>query len=296
MIFKADRAFIVSGDGPVDTGAQNDLTLPQLISGDVGTSNPNSIVITPQGVMFQSKKGIYLLDRQLSMMYLGAPVEQFNGETVTSAIVIENQNEVRFTTQAGNALVYNYFFNQWSTFTNYAAESASLGLNSFLHLKSDGTVNMETPDSYEDNGGRIRMAIETGWFSFAGVQGYQRVYWVSVLGDFLSHCITSVKLAYNFENVYNQPRYFDTRTGLLQDSFGDSIYGSEDPMAGHSSDVYQFRIKPRRQKCEALKVRLEDIDTITENGGASFNLTHMAFVVGLKPGSHRLRASKTIGR
>ncbi len=295
IIFKATRAYTVVGNGPVDTGANNDYTQPQLISGDVGTANQSSVVVTPMGLMFQSEKGIFLLSRALEMVYIGAPVERYNSEVITSATVLDDQNEVRFTTQDGPTLVYNYFFQQWSVFTNYEAMSGLFALGSFLHLKADGTVNREEVGLYEDNGSRIKMAFETSWFSFANMQGYQRVYWIACLGDFFSNHYTKIGLAYDFEEAYSETVYFNTVSGLLQTTYGTDLYGNESPYGGTGSGVYQWRLKPARQRCESIKIRMEDIDTIGINGGASFALVNLAFVVGIKDGTNRLAPNKTLG-
>lgn len=297
IIFKKDRIFGLTGDGPLDTGAQNDYGQPQLVSGDVGVSieNRQSIVVTPMGLMFKSDKGIYLLNRSLTAEYIGAEVEDFNSLTVSSAIIIEDENEVRFTTTADVTLVYNYYFGQWSVFTNYGAASAVLALGSYLHLKSDGTVEQETIDQYLDNSSRIQMSIETSWLSFANIQGFQRVYWLACLGDFLSNHYTKIQLAYDFENDYTETVFFNTVTGLMQTTYGTDIYGDESPYGGPGSSVYQWRMKPRTQRCEAIKIRLEDIDTITPDGGGSFDLVALSFVVGNKGGVNRMGENKTIG-
>ncbi len=295
IIFKKDRAFALTGDGPVDTGAQNDYGNPQLISGDVGCSLEQSIVVMPLGLMFKSAKGFFLLSRNLEVKYIGAAVEKFNDLLVTSGILIEDANEVRFTTSDGACIIYNYYFDQWSVFTNYQAESATNDFGSYMHLKADGTVNREIQGQYNDNGQTYKQAIETAWFSLDTLQGYQRIYWVTILGDFFSHHITKIQFAYDFETSYNETVYFNTQTGLAQTIYGeDTFYGESTPYAAGSS-VYQFRCKPARQKCESIKIRLEDLDTLTMGGGGSFALTSLAFTVGAKSGSDRLGDSKTIG-
>jgi hypothetical protein len=296
IIFKKDRIFAVTGDGPVDTGQNNTFTLPSLISGDVGTSDPDSLVIMPEGLMFKSDKGIYLLSTGMQLEYIGSAVDSFNSLKISGAVLLEDLNEVRYTTSDGQALVYNYFFKQWSTFTNYTAESCVIALNSFLHLKADGTVNQEKTDTYGDNGQTIKMALETSWFSLAGLQGFQRVYWLHVLGQFRSHHYTEMKLAYDFESVYNETVYFDTRTGLGTGTYGDTgPYGTGGYGGTGSSTVYQFRCKPKRQRCESMKIRLEDIDTIGLTPGASFDLVAMSFVVGTKKNGMRQSPAKTVG-
>lgn len=57
----------MQGNGPDATGANSDYGDPTLITSDVGCINDNSVVIMPQGLMFQSAKGIYLLDQSLKL-------------------------------------------------------------------------------------------------------------------------------------------------------------------------------------------------------------------------------------
>lgn len=302
IIFKKDRSFYLSGDGPLDTGAQSDYGIPQLISADVGCAYPKSTVITPLGVMFKSDKGIYLLDRGLSTKYIGAPVERFNNLEITSGILIEDSNEVRFTTRTGVCLVYNYFFNQWSTFTNYQSISATNALaattsiQSYLHLQENGTVGREILNQFNDNGQQIKMAIETTWFSFSGLQGYQRIYRYMVLGDLISNHTTVIKLAYNFEKFYTETVYFNTKTGLIETIFGsDTVFGESTPFGGSGSGVYQFRSKPAIQKCESIKIRLENLDNIELLPGGCFNLVNIAFEIGQKQSGFKFGDNENIG-
>lgn len=295
IIFKEDRAFALSGDGPLDTGAQNDYFSPFLISGDTGCREQESIAITPNGLIFKSDKGIYLLDRSLTMQYVGSPVENYNSLNVTSSTILEDNNEVRFTTSDGQALIYNYFFDQWSTFTNYQAVSAINVLGAYHHLRSDGQVRRET-QGYLDAGGKIKMAIETSWLAFANLQGYQRIYRYAFLGDFVSSHITRVKLAYDYEEAFTETVYFNVDTGLDLSYYGDDpTYGDSDVYGGSGSGVYQFSSKPRRQKCESMKFRIEDIDNQVLEGGGSFNLVGLTLEIGQKGTINKMRGSKRIG-
>lgn len=295
-IFKNTRIYLLNGEGPLDTGAQNDYGRPSLIAGDVGTSIPNSVVETPVGLIFKSDKGFYNLTRNYQSKYIGADVEDFNSYTVTGSVLLADDNEVRFFTEEGTCLVYNYFFNQWSTFDNHEAIAACNGLDTVLHLNSDGVVQQEVRDSYEDNGARYSMAIETSWFAFSGLQGFQRIYELALIGDQVSDHITRLKVAYDYETAYNETVYFDTRTGLVSDTYGDDdLYGDSEVYGGTGSSVYQFRFKPARQKCEAIKLRIEDLDTVGANGGGSVKLMALTFDIGRKSGIYRLPAHKSIG-
>lgn len=302
IIFKKDRCYSLTGDGPLDTGAQDDFTKPQLISGDAGCTNPASIALLPTGIVFQSDKGIYLLSRSLQVSYIGAPVENFNALLVTSAVVQEDTNEVRFTTATGSALIYNYYFDQWSVFTNYISVSAINGVGGYLHLRSDGLVRKES-QAYLDSGGRITMAIETSWLTLTQtpyIQGFQRLFRYAFLGDYLSNHTTKVKLAYDYENAFVETVYFNVDSGLNRSYYGeDATYGDSVVYGGNStsssSSVYQFSSVPRQQKCEAVKFRIEDIDTITPTGGGSFNLVALTLEMGRKSTIYKMRSSKRIG-
>lgn len=276
IIFKRSEIYVLVGEGPTDTGAQWDYGEPQRISNDCGCIDPRSIVLTPQGVMFKSEKGIYLLDRRLGTQYVGAGVEDYNGETITAAVLIRDQSEVRFTTAAGPCLVYNYQFNTWSTFSNYEAVGAVSVGTVFYHLKSDGTPCKEVPGQYNDNGDEYSMAIETSWLAFAGISGYQRIYKALILGDLVTDHVCRVKIAYDYETTYNETIDFNTAINL-------------------TTANYHFDVRPARQKCEAMKLRIEDLDTLTVSGGASFKLVSITVEVGRKTGAGKLPASQKAG-
>jgi hypothetical protein len=124
IIFKSDSIFYMSGDGPNDLGEQDTYIEPERISSEIGCTEPNSIVLTPAGLMFKSRKGIYLLTTSLQIAYVGAAVEEFNDLIITSSDVVPEDNQVRFITTNGNCLVYNYFTQQWATFDNHRGLSS----------------------------------------------------------------------------------------------------------------------------------------------------------------------------
>jgi hypothetical protein len=284
------------GDGPIDTGAQNNFSSPQFVTGDLGCDNPRSIATIPDGIVFKSDKGIYLLTRDLQVVYVGQGVEDFNPLTITSAVVLEDINEVRFTTSDGVTLVFNYEFTQWSTFSNYEAVSAINGLGSYLHLKSNGVVRKEST-AYLDAGAKIKMAIETSWLAFSGLQGYQRIRSWMLLGDFLTDHYTKVKLYYDYEKFASETVYFNVDTGLELSYYGDDVtYGESTVYGGQGSGVFQFTSQPRVQKCQSMKMRIEDIDTKIATGGGSFNLVGLSLEVGTKGTlTKQLRGNKSVG-
>lgn len=272
VFFKTSNVWYVIGDGPSPNGLNNDFTYPQIISSDTGCVNQSSIVLSPAGLFFQSPKGIYLLGRDLSMNYIGAPVEQYNSSNVTSAQMIAGTNQIRFSLDSGVALVYDYFVKQWSIFTNISAADAIIYASNYSYLTSAGVVNTETPGQYVDPAGAtISLALTTGWLSFAGLQNFQRVKQFLILGESESPTTLSVSLAYNFNTSITQVDNI-------------AMVGSQQPM--------QYRIFNRLQKCQTIQISLSDNPTTATEG---LRLSALAFNIAQKKGPFKLPAGSTYG-
>lgn len=284
-IFKENRLYAISGSGPLPTGVNNDFVKPALISGDIGCRDPKSVINIPDGLMFNSNKGMWLFDRSTGLSFIGKEVISYKDLKITSACNIAEQNEVRFTTKTGITLVYNYYFKQWSVFTNYEAEGAVFTLDTYYHLKSNGRVNAEIVNQYNDNGSIISLAVETGWLSFAGIMGAQRVYYFYLLGRLYSPHYLRIKFAYDYEDAWRETVVLNSSEELSTSVWGGSATWGSDPFWGgplSATSVYEWRLKPRIQKCSGLKIRIEDVDTQTSNGGASMSLLSMLFTLGIK--------------
>ncbi len=147
---------------------------------------------------------MWLFDRTTGLSFIGKEVIAYKDLKVTSACNIAEQNEVRFTTKTGVTLVYNYFFKQWSVFTNYEAEGAVFTLGTYYHLKTNGRVNAEIANQYNDNGASISLAVETGWLSFANVMGAQRIYFFYLLGRLYSPHYLRIKFAYDYQDAWRE--------------------------------------------------------------------------------------------
>lgn len=290
VLFKQTSLYILTGEGPTDTGAQNDFLVPQQIASDVGCTEPESIVETPQGVMFKSAKGIYILSRSLQVEYVGAKIEEFNALNVSGAVVVPDQNQVRFTTTQGRTLVYDYFFQVWSTFTNQESVSAVGWQNNFVFLKSNGEVWQES-STYADNGSVIRTRISTQWFQTGGLQGYQRCYSGVLLGEYIGEHRLRVRVAYDFEPFYREEFIMNPIPVVNGDVFGTGIYGSGS--FGGGTGVYQFEFKPARQKCQSMRLLIEDAFPDNQGTGA-FNITGLTLVIGVKGGTNRLPDTQTM--
>jgi hypothetical protein len=293
ILFKGDQIFVVTGTGPTPAGTSDDFSDAQLIAADSGCRNPRSVVLMPSGLMYQSSKGIYLLDRSLAVSYIGAEVEAYNDEVITSSALIEDTNQVRFTLDSGQTLTYDYLFNQWSVFTNYGGVDGTVWQGQHCFLNSLGRVFQETPGVYTDAGAFIKLKLVTSWLSLAGLQGFQRAYRLLVLGKYKSPHRLLVGLAKDFNPNVLQQDEIDATALLGNPPYGDdAFYGDSSPYGG-AFPLYQWRVHIANQKCQSMQVTLEDLQT--SNFGEGLSLSAIGLEVGVEPGLNRVPASRSFG-
>jgi hypothetical protein len=252
-------------------------------------------VLTPEGLMFKSRKGIYLLSRALQLSYIGAPVEAFNGLTISSAKVVGELNQVRFTTIDGDCLVYNYVYQFWATFTNHRAKSAEILGNNYYYLRTNNELYKENRSTFSDAGVPIKMRLEIGWISFNTLQGFGRVYKMLVLGDWLSRHNLLIKVGYDFNEAWTQSAIITPDAADIDAvAYGDdSPYGQPTGKKyGGSGNPYQARVDFKKQKCQSIKLEIEDVQA---NAGEGFSLSQITFEVGGKSGLFKLGKSKKFG-
>lgn len=291
ILFGPTSIYYMTGQGPADTGSQNDFSIPQLITTDVGCENPRSVVTMPLGLMFQSGKGIYLLNRGLGTEYIGADVEAYNDTEITGAVLVPNTNEVRFTTNTGVTLVYDYLFKQWAVDQTQYGVDATIFQNLFTYANPNGTMYQETVGEYLDSGYFYPMKIWTSWLSFANIQGFQRVWQANILGEYESPHQLQVKVAYDFNPAPTQEELIDATDIIGTPNYGDDAeYGDTTPYGG-SGMPYQFRIYPNQQKCQAIQLQIEDVQT--EDFGEGFRISALTFEVGVKRGTYKSGATTT---
>jgi len=294
LIFKANTIFVLMGDGPNAAGAQNQFNSPQAVTTDVGAVSNDSVVKVRDGVMFKSRKGIYLIDRSLQVSYVGADVEEYNDLNITSAIVIDNLNQARFTTAEGFCLVYDMFFKQWSVFTNIEAVHSLNWQNKFIFLKDNAEVLREQKGLYTDKGQPIETSYVLSLLQFGQIQGFQRIYKLNVLGEYRGDHGLKIELGYDYRDFYEE-RFINYPDGILFDGkWGDdTVWGEAGSAWGGVSDgVYQFQVRPRQQRCQAMKLRISDFFVTT--GTAGFALSNVTAEVGIEPNAARIAKTKII--
>ena len=204
VIFKKNSIFIVNSDGPQPTGGGDNFPSPTLVTSDTGCDDPNSIAFCPLGLLFKSDKGIYLLQRDGSgIVYIGAPVADFNHLTITSAQLLVETNEVIFTTLEGTILCWNYYFNApqgyWTTWTYIQAADSIIWKNQLVVAQENGVclVQDNTNTIYTDNGRPVIRKVQLPWLG-AGMQRWCMVYNGLLLGNFKGPHVLQGYIEYNY--------------------------------------------------------------------------------------------------
>lgn len=267
VIFKTDSIYVLSGTGPNALG-QGGYSGPDLVTSDTGCNNKNSLVRTPNGLAFSGTKGIYHIDRGLQVEYLGAPVEDFNSNTITSASLHKSLNQVRFATNDGTTLVWDYHHRSWGTFVGQSAVDAISYKSAWGYLASSGEFRQDS--GYLDDAGGYSLRVRTPWIKVSALQGFQRVRRFAVLGEYQGTHTLRVRVYYDFDDSTV------AETFTIDSSTVTSTVGAP----------FQIRRRLNRQKCNSIMLEIDDQDP----AGDSLRLTGVSFEVATKTGVNR-RAS-----
>lgn len=241
VCLKRDSIYVISGDPPNDLGQGSTLRVTR-VPVDVGCKTAKSVVLTPGGVMFQSTIGIYLLDRGLSLKYIGKAVADLVTTDVCSATVIAERNIVRFCQRASRVAVdFEYANGEWFECMEPTAVRHACAWQNKHVIAPNSLANAWTEDAtHWDAGTNYSMEVTTAWVKASGVQGWQR-WWKSVLlGEYRDlHAIT-VTVQYDYVDVDAETKTFSFN------NVAQTVY---------DTGKYQFEVRPARQTCEAFRLK-----------------------------------------
>lgn len=296
IIFKANALYYINGTGPDNLGLNSQYSQPIFITSVVGSANQQSIVFTPPGLMFQSDKGIWILGRDLSVNYIGAPVEKYTtGAIVQSAVSIPGTTQVRFTLDTGITLMYDYFYQQWGTFSGVPAISSTLYQDLHTFLDSFGRVFQETPGEYLDGSNPVTFQFTTSWINLAGLQGYQRAYFFYLLGEYISPHYLNMSIAYDYnpspiQNSLITPSNYSKPYGIP------SPYGQGSPYGGPSS-VEQWRVFLTKQRCQSFQLSLQEIydPSLGVPAGAGLSISGLNLLIAVARSFRAISSAHSIG-
>ncbi len=297
VVFGEDSIDIVHGDGPDATG-QNNTWQIQRVQTDVGCVNPRSVVACPLGVVFETSRGLELLDRGLNITWIGRNVEDTLASfpTITSAVLVPDKEEIRFTCNAtggatGVVVIYDYTAKAWFTrkYTDLADTStasvafvdAALINGVYTMLTAGGQVYQESSSTKLENGtGFVAIDVVVAPVSPAGNLAWTRLKDVTLLGTSVTNHDLKVSVARNYATSYEQDNTF--------------LAGSLATVVG---PLEKCRITMKTQKCHAIQVRIQDITPTTPgtypvSTGDGPILEALAFRVSKRPGVAKTAAGQ----
>jgi hypothetical protein len=269
----------------------------QVLHEGTGCIEPRSIALTPAGIIFQSYKGMYLLDKsgQLDFISTGAPVEDLirTAGNVRSGEHLPDRHLVAFVANGAVAdspsvIKYDYYHRMWST-----AELQPPNTDTWLSSTAAGCVwrgnerdashvvlcqgglliergkDDTTPYRDEDDGGAIEpilLDIRTGWIPLAGIMGYKRVREIGVQTEVV---------------------------GTARDFYADIDVDIDGTFGTALQEVHTFtspggyvRVRPRTPKMSAFRLRLYEPSSVASAENRKIN--GIAVHIGRKKGPRKV--------
>lgn len=279
VVFKSNAIYVISGDGPDDTGAGS-FNVPQAVSLSMGCQNPASIVLSDAGILFQNQQGIFLLDRGLNLTYIGSPVEQYtNAEWIVGASLVDAYTQVRFVTPSGRCLVYDYFLKRWYSWflrtdtngvTSPVVGCAQVTYRNWVYALADGSIFEETINIWQDVNVTTTAIIPNIAFpqvNTGGINGFQRVYCMQLEGAYLGDHTLQVSAVYDLGANFEPTRSLAITSG-----------------------PFQYEVFFAKPKCSTIQINLSSLHAA---GSGAFILTAASLWVGVKRGS-QFPASKRL--
>jgi hypothetical protein len=301
ILFTENECWFLYGPGPDNTGANGDFLIEKLVYPIGCTDQDSILQYEGGIAFYSSTtQEFHTLSRDLQLVDLGENVKQLSeGITdIKTALVAPHDHELRWYCSFTNAgpgsvpdttyaspipqqptqpklrntldglindlvFVFNYKYGKWSV--NRVEDSLGnevLGNGSVVHRNRVGLVSesyvwrAESDDSWAFS---EECVWETPWIKVNQLQDFGRFYGVDILARYLS--------SWDDDTVTDDIEAGDLQVTLSYDYEGEDgrkdVYRWRanqdfDPADG---DRLQISVRPGRQKCQAIKLRIEEIPT-----------------------------------
>ena len=300
ILFTREAIYALHGTPPDANGAGSSLNL-QLLQRDTGCIEPRSVAPAPDGIYFQSRRGLYKLTRGNALEYVGADIEDElrAAGNVRAVTVHEDSHQVRVLCNGGaydspQVLVYDWRHGLWAQWPLPDASSTPglssavdalswrghVGEHAHVVLQAGGVLISKPSTSaslYADEGATtatvaIPVDVRTGWIHLAGLAGFKRVRKVGLHFTKPAAAAFTVELEYDLDGT--QTDGANIQTELVP-----------------STAVGFYEIRTAIQKCTAIRIRIHEYTT-TPTGAAltasTMNLNAITLAVARKPGQNRV--------
>lgn len=303
LIFQEFQIWYIQGYGPDPTGANGFFSPPQVVasSSQIGCRDVNSITLMPNGVMFKSTQGYWLLGRDLQLRFVGAAVKSYNADIVTSGVALTKNSQINFLSNSGTTLTYDWYYDSWSTFTTQGMDSIIDANGTFNFITSSGAIWTQVYGQYIDgDGSPVLMTVTTAWLKPQNVQGFQRIWRLLAEGQFYGSQPYNVQIAYNYGAVVDSFIYNPGAGGSSLGTWGESatwgefVWGEDVGNALTYANSIQVRIDNSNQLCESLQLTISDLPPVPIN--QTWSLNALDLVIGIRSGGFkRIGPPQSIG-
>jgi hypothetical protein len=283
VILTDTRCYLLRGEGPDNSGA-GDFADPMLVTSDAGAIDGRNHAQLPTGLLFLGNKGWYMVRNNFTVDYIGAPAEDYNGQSFNGVKVMESDHYAILLAASGSTVVYDYLINAWGHWSITGKQGA---LWNGAYVWASGTNILDTTTgsaSFADNSAGYSMMVETPWIPLSeSIAGFGRLWEILIYGEYRTACDVQVRLYYN-------------GLGTVQETINHVPSVDWTGAALSAGKPFQVRIKPKIQKASSVKINIRD-RAASEYGvpgdTESFKLTSIDLRLGVKKGLHRLPAGQT---
>lgn len=285
LIFKEERIYYLSGDGPNDSGTFGDFSLPQLITSTYGCVNARSIAQYDNLVFFQSAATMCVIDPSLVVSNIDSPLNIYWQTTplIRTSVVVPQYKMIRW---ADSARTFVYFYNskEWSVYPVTQCNSEAV-VNTVRYFVSQNALYLDDETNIKEiDGSAAVMRVATGWIQLDNIEGFQRLYSFFLLGRKINNHSLIIKIMYDYVPVVVETHTIDETTANSYIYSDDQVFFGGDAASATGTDQtnkpYQYRIKTSRQKCQSVRILIEDQDA--SSGIGTVDLVAGAFEIGFK--------------
>lgn len=289
IVFKKSHVFLISGEGPTNASSFGsfDFSEPQEIFREMGINNFYDVIVTPGGILANTNNhGVWNIQPAGQHGFVGDKVISFKDESLSAIVNSKNETMTLFFYDSTDRVaVYDYYLNNWVTFTGLQALSAISNDDLINVLLDDGNILVESTSNYVDNVSTYGMKIRCPWFIYNRM-GKQQVRRFILAGTYFSpHQIRLTvyrdgKGSSDYSITQDSSTFIDT-TSWGEGSWGNGLWG----VGEFDTEFIKHRVK--HQMCSSISLEIEEIpdDTIF---GPAFNLSYLGVEVKTREESARL--------
>lgn len=278
-VFKESRVYAFGGPGPDNLGGGG-FDSTRTFSTEAGCVSPDSVVLTPYGLLFQSRSGIRGVNPGFQVIDVGGKIDPLTSPD-EPLVAVATKGVARFQGQTYTlALDYGEPDRpRWAKYT-YGARSSCIWQNNAVVAPTgmdgyQGVVWVEDETLYLDGGIWYKMDLDLGWTVPDNTGAWGRFKWWTLVGKYYSDHALAGTVRFDFQDqAYPwqwSPTEGTTSVDVSPENIGDSVQGwggdyDDTGSPWYPGRTYSFRKSFKRQRAGSVRLRLWDIQPATTGG------------------------------